>query len=634
MYMNGNYMFPTVKQITGNEGQVTGAENMLTRDGGAALITCPYRGKSPEILLDFGKKVTGYLYIKTKSHSSDTFIVTYGPTMDFIHLSQNIDMPLHGVYQGEYYLPCRYIRLSVVSKSLQPMDVFAEIETIMLIKSQYPCSYKGSFATGDSQLDKVWKYGAYSVELCMQKQTQSCALREIPLHMKQLAQGFKPVHSEYVMFDAPRRDRETWLGDIRTEALVAYSAFGAYDVVKSSLELFFSLQRIDGTLPGSGTTWLAFMEYNYWGAIALWEYYVHTGDRDFTERWYPGIKKLIGLMFSTCDERGFVYGDGNWMWTVPREGYNAGLQMVLYKALLCCAELMKLFFDDEDAAVITERAALIKDNINKVFWNEEKGVYDEHLRIKTSQTPVLLDVNSYAVTFGIASGEKIPRMLDYLEKHMWTGCGSATTDIYIADAELEKGLVHYPLISYVEADADPKAKIVSYMYPHNHQCWPFMVGYEAEARLVAGDIDSAIELIRQCWGQDWFDETQSFWEMVEVDKRVFNFGSMYKGPKDDCHNSAAHGWSGWVAYLMQAYILGVKPTAPGYKKTMVKPLTGALETVNGKIPTPYGIITVSIEKTPAEYKINVTHPEEIEIEINVTETELSGRTLNSTGKGF
>lgn len=52
-----------------------------------------------------------------------------------------------------------------------------------------------------------------------------------------------------VFEDGPRRDRRLWLGDLRLQALVNYSTFRNYDLVKRSLYMFAALPREDRSLP-------------------------------------------------------------------------------------------------------------------------------------------------------------------------------------------------------------------------------------------------------------------------------------------------------------------------------------------------------------------------------------------------
>ncbi len=620
--MAGKLMIPKVISVTPNEGATS-----ITPDRAFGRIECGFEKKSPEIVYDFGKKVTGYLELKVGQNSGDTFVLRYGPTRDCLHMKEKIRMPADGYFLSEFYYACRYIAVSVESESIQANPVFADIEALSLISSQYPVVYAGSFTSGDADLDTAWRRGAYTIELCMQKYKESCRFRmkDFDRTIGAFSAQWKGPFGDYVLMDGPRRDREAWLGDIRAEALGAYTAFASYDVCKNSLALFCDLQRRDGTTVGSGSTWQNFIEYNYWGIIAFWESYLYSGDRAFLEKCLPVIRNVIAFTESRLNEDGFISNDASWMWTIPREGYNAGTQAILSYALVCAAKAERAFHFDREAERLERLSERIRDSINRIFWNEERGVYEERLRITADRMPVLLDINCYCIDFGIADREKAGRILDYLRKHMWTEYGSATMDCEITGAEPDPDITCYPLTHLIKQAKDPKAEMYKFMWGHNRTVWPFMNAYEVQARFLSGDTDGAVELIRRCWCHPYFDETDTFWEMVHPKNPVFNSGTMYYIPKDDCYNSAAHGWSGWVGYLMQTYMLGVSPVTPGFGKTRIAPHLGSLETLSGEVPTPEGSIDVTVRKTSTVYTVRVSAPACIDISVDIDREELGNR---------
>jgi hypothetical protein len=58
--------------------------------------------------------------------------------------------------------------------------------------------------------------------------------------------------------------------------------------------------------------------------------------------------------------------------------------------------------------------------------------------------------------------------------------------------------------------------------------------------------------------------------------------------------SHCHGWSAGPANLFPAKILGVEPTAPGYREVSIRPQLADLAWAKGDIPTPRGLIRVSL----------------------------------------
>ncbi len=623
--MTGNVLHPTVRWVKENEGTV---QTTVAENGAVTFsIACQSDKKSPEILLDFGRKVTGYIVFVSNTHTYDFLDVKYGPVEDCLILPLRVPMPYWGVYEGEHFLAGRYFRISVSSDALQPQPVSAQNVQVYMLPAQYPVVNAGSFVSEDEDLNTVYRRGAYTLELCMHKNSEACWYRMLnrPEFIDTFCKQWKGPYGEYVIYDSPRRDREAWLGDLRAEALLAYTAFGAYDVVKNTLALFFDVQRKNGVIPGSGSTWMEFLEFNVFGIIATWECYLYSGDRDFLNYAYPYLRRFIGYVDSHVDGRGFLYGTGTWMWTLPREGYHPGLQILMTAALRGLAQIERIMDNVAEAERLEALREKILANVQKEFWDEEKGVFGDRIRIITPVMPVALEVNCYAITFGVATPEQRARILDYFKEHMWHETGSTTLDIKITEATLEPGLTDYPIRDKIMNAPDPAAEMVLRMRPHNKMVWPFANAYEVESRFMAGDVDNAFELIRRCWDTDRFAETDTYWEIVDPENPVFNFGPCVPDSKDDCYNSAAHGFSGWVAHILQAYVLGVKPVKPGFAETAVRPQTGHLNTVSGTVPTPHGRIAVRIEKTAEVYRLEIQAPAGVAVTAELSDKELGGR---------
>jgi hypothetical protein len=55
-------------------------------------------------------------------------------------------------------------------------------------------------------------------------------------------------------------------------------------------------------------------------------------------------------------------------------------------------------------------------------------------------------------------------------------------------------------------------------------------------------------------------------------------------------------------YLLGKYYLGVKPTTPGFEQYTLQPNLGGLEWMQGKVPTPNGVIDLQISKKEIKVK--------------------------------
>ena len=78
----------------------------------------------------------------------------------------------------------------------------------------------------------------------------------------------------------------------------------------------------------------------------------------------------------------------------------------------------------------------------------------------------------------------------------------------------------------------------------------------------------------------------------------------------DSPRSECHGWSSAPTYEFSAMVLGVYPTADGYKSVRIKPNVDCygLDWAKGTVPTPMGVISVAWEKKDGQVTLDVTLP--------------------------
>ncbi|MBE7058428.1 MAG: alpha-L-rhamnosidase [Ruminococcaceae bacterium] len=126
----------------------------------------------------------------------------------------------------------------------------------------------------------------------------------------------------------------------------------------------------------------------------------------------------------------------------------------------------------------------------------------------------------------------------------------------------------------------------------------------------AGDVDDALDIIKEYWGAMLSRGATTFWEDFNMDwlegssridelvpegvKDIHgDYGAYcYKGFR----HSLCHGWASGPAAFMSEYVLGIKPVAAGCEKIEFKPNLGKLSWAKGTYPTPKGIIKVELSR--------------------------------------
>lgn len=555
--------------------------------------------KSPEVVFDFNRKVTGFLYLKIKNAYNCSILVEYGPTPQSMFFKSVIELGekendrfiLH-----DAFLALRYLKITLQPKALFPYESILIADEIGIRFSAYPVVYNGEFQCDNDRLNSIWDIGAYTTQLCIQKNEYSGAY---PQHLddekKSFIKSWTNPYSPYVIWDGPRRDREVWVADLRTEALTTYYAFGLGDVIKSSLKLFADMQEKSGFMPGGGATRQRFTEYCLWWVITLCDYLRMTDDKEFIASIYPQYNSLMNWILSKMGDSFFIDVEITWMWTFLIKGIAGEAQCVLYKALKDAAYIEEYYGSKDTADYYSETGDKVRSYINNTFWDEEKGVYVERFIDKRYSDVVFADFNAYAVTLGVADHERGFRIVQYLKDNMWTEYGSATTD--------------------KKADSNPDIS-----WAHNKAVWPFINGYEVEANFILGKDKEAFELIERCWGNMLDKGTATFWEFVGGNGE-FPIEPVLKGSFHDTMDSYCHGWSGWVSYLMQRYIAGLKPVLPGFRKFEIEPHLYDLKSCKAAVATCCGRIEVSFDRSrEGFFELTVTKPESFECIINLKKT--------------
>ena len=156
----------------------------------------------------------------------------------------------------------------------------------------------------------------------------------------------------------------------------------------------------------------------------------------------------------------------------------------------------------------------------------------------------------------------------------------------------------------------------------------FIGGYVLQARAEAGDMEGALQIIREYWGAMLDFGATTFWEDFDLSwtENASPIDKPVQSGKKDIHgdfgkfcykqfrHSLCHGWASGPTWFMTRYLLGVRILEPGCKKLLIKPCLSDLGYVKGKYPTPYGAVTIE-HKKDGSGKINTVFdaPKEVEI---------------------
>lgn len=134
------------------------------------------------------------------------------------------------------------------------------IKNLRLVCQVKPVNYRGSFASSDPELTRIWYTGAYTVKLNFQKDYLGAILME-------------------------RSDRHSWTGDAYPSQAASMVAFGNYDFVKQNL-----------THTAKLTNDIA--SYSLYWVLSLLDYVNYSGDLEFAQKFIDNAIEKLDLAYA------------------------------------------------------------------------------------------------------------------------------------------------------------------------------------------------------------------------------------------------------------------------------------------------------------------------------------------------
>lgn len=367
--------------------------------------------------------------------------------------------------------------------------------------------------------------------------------------------GARTVHlnmQEY-LWDGIKRDRLVWIGDMHPEVMSVNTVFGDHDVVRKSLDYVR-----DGTDPSQ---WMnTICSYSLWWIIIQDHLYKYYGDMDYLRAQHDYLGKLLRNVMANVDGSKENYKDGrfiDWPSNDKPDVIHAGLQAITVMALDAGADMAGHLGDEP-----------LREECEKVAAKMREYVPDP---CGSSQAAALLAIS------GLLRPEKAASVI------------------------LKNGAYGFS---------------------------SFMGYYMLEALAKNGDYEAAMDLISEYWGKMLDLGATSFWEDFNfADARnAARIDEIVPEGKFDIHadggaycyvglrHSFCHGWASGPTTWLSAHVLGIEPVGVGFDKIRVRPHLGRLEWAEGSVPTPHGIIKVSVRKgNGGKPVIRLSLPEGIEI---------------------
>ncbi|RYE18568.1 MAG: glycoside hydrolase, partial [Sphingobacteriales bacterium] len=253
----------------------------------------------------------------------------------------------------------------------------------------YDTEFAGSFTSSDSFLNTLW--------------------------LKALRTLYVTMRDTYM--DCPDRERAQWTGDATNESGEAFYALSpsSHALTKKWLHELIGWQKADGGIyspspSGTWTTELPDQSAASIGYFGLWNYYLHTADKQTITNLYDGTKRYMD-QWKLNDKGTIILRNVGWVWGDWGDDrdimviYNSWYYLAIKGLHNMAVELGKT----DDAAKYAATMATLKTSFNQQFWNGT-AYRDPAYTNKTDDRAQAL-----AVVSGLADKDKYPAILKVLQ---------------------------------------------------------------------------------------------------------------------------------------------------------------------------------------------------------------------------
>jgi alpha-L-rhamnosidase len=354
-------------------------------------ITLPHptiEAESPSLLLDFGREVSGRLFVESACDCTAALSIAYGESeieamstgltsgrSGGNYLGTNIlEVPPRGTARGPKS-GFRYVRITFLRGA--PLTAF---KSIRLEGIYYPVDYAGHFQSSDPLLNRIWETGAYTAHLCMQDG----------------------------IWDAIKRDRGRWAGDLDVAGRVISTVFADKQLIEDTLRNLVPegtgpVSAING-IPGYSAQWIA----------GLYSLYLHSGDKDFLVSQHDNLLRILAGMDATLDSTGILApNQREWLFVDWAPGLNGGspearigTQLQYLRAYKDAVRLLTWLGDAPNKAKYEARLNNSMAATEPAFRNPETGGYGTTWQVNSLAALTIADPKESSIWNNVLSRVK------------------------------------------------------------------------------------------------------------------------------------------------------------------------------------------------------------------------------------
>ena len=395
-----------------------------------------------------------------------------------------------------------------------------------------------SFETSDSKLDAIWQASRRTAQLCCDE----------------------------IYVDNPHREHAQWIDGVLHPAALGYYAFGEQRKVAKALEEFTWSQQPDGQLagyaPGKWFPRLPIQDHMALFILAIYEYFMHTGDKSFGIMAMDVILRIIGYWENHRKHKGLLanihtvfidWGSHIYSYARHSRGPTGALTALnaYYLGVLKASVRMASFLGHKsDASRLLKIAAEVKESMIDYLYDTKLGLFRDGVGDELAEHNFSQTTNILAVLYGAApEGQRKAIM-----SRIFTDSGT---------------------LKIIPANA-------------------FFIRQAGEALFESGCDDIALRWLRNNITKMLDRGPGTLWETWEPNASV-------------CQGTGAA-----PAYLFSRYLAGVYPAEPGYGVIGIDPHPGDLKFLQATLLTPHGPIGVHWQNINGRLDYRLSLPPQLE----------------------
>jgi alpha-L-rhamnosidase len=537
----------------------------------------------PGVMVDFGREIHGRVRIRSGSSEGMSILIAFGESpgeaWNAPHVGiTDLFVPAHGE-AASLATGFRYALIHAVP--LGADDGHAanlKLDAISCDLIHEPLEYKAALTSSDGMLQKLWDTGAYTVHLCAQRE----------------------------LWDAPKRDRNAYGGDLLPIVSTVATVFGRPDVVNKTLDVLSAgiwnrksgtiIRHING-ICGYSAAWIYSLAQNYEA----------TGDKAYISNRLTFLIALLRYMETDIgNDHLFINRNRQWCFTDWSVGLRESGQQPNSDRWMTTDQQMATHFFFLGA--FRQAARLLK--ATGAAENELASAYYDHLADEMTKAASAAWWDQTLASFG--SRIQVNAMA------IFSGAVEGTAAVHIADTVLLRS----PALSNYDPQTDSDIVTPYYRY------------YILEALAMAGRRTQAAASMKTFYGEMFRRGATTFWEKFDprevASAPIPGYGPDWRG--DDSNggtlyeDSLCHGWSSAPTPWITRYLVGIRATVAGFAQASIEPELNGATWIEGSAATPHGILQARHSSIQGRWRSDITLPAGI--------TALAGVPISTADRGY